>query len=103
MADLAALSNNLKESVASLNAELAAVERDLEVVDDVIEVEATIPIDQQQDQTYEARLAYGLYEGCRRLLVRSYQTDDPDTELEYVDGADEPLLEAAAPLRIAAV
>jgi len=88
MADLAALSNNLKESVASLNAELAAVERDLEVVDDVIEVEATIPIDQERDETgaSEARLAYGRYEGCRRLLVRSYRTDDPDTELEYVDG-----------------
>jgi hypothetical protein len=111
MADLATLSNSLKDSLASLDAELTAIERELEIVDldNVIEVEGTIPIDQERDQTgdqmvvFESRLAYGLREQRRRLLVRSYQTDDPDTELEYVDESDTPLHEAPALLRIAAV
>jgi hypothetical protein len=111
MADLATLSKDLKQPLTSLDAEFAAIERDLETVgrETEIEVEGTIPIDQEHDQTAdqavvsEARLAYGLHEGCRRLLVRSYRTDDPDTELEYVDEADELLLEAPARLRIAAV
>src|SRR5262245_50759003 len=109
--ELATLSNDLREFLAALNAELAAVERDLETVDldEVIDVEGTIPLDQELDQTedrivlFEARLAYGLYQRRRRLLVRSYKADDPDIGIEDVSGADGPLLECPAPLRGAAV
>jgi hypothetical protein len=87
LVELTTLSNDLKESLAFLNTELAAVERDLETVDldNAIDVEGRIPLNQELDQTndpsssivlLEARLAYGFYQRRRRLLVRSYNADD---------------------------
>jgi hypothetical protein len=108
--ELPGLSRSFDEALKELCAELELVEQELVLtgIGKMIEAEGTVLLDREVDRdsgavVFGARLAYASHQGKRRILVRSYTADDPETGIEDVNGTDQPLLESPPDQRVKAV